>query len=189
MSSDQRVPDISSNEVYTNTYISIGVERTSFPTNLPDEKQPRGTGSNKKTRDETKSNGSSKKIGKKRNAKVTYKLSSKKFIRNNKNNRLSCYNGWRHVESENPLYMPQRPLQWKANYPELKIKNSGLVVKKENFDDESENFDVKSEEFESVQHQLNQQYNNIEELESGSESDHSLRTNWERQIQKGYEND
>ena len=80
MSSDQRVPDISSNEVYTNTYISIGVERTSFPTNLPDEKQPRGTGSNKKTRDETKSNGSSKKIGKKRNAKVTYKLSSKKFI-------------------------------------------------------------------------------------------------------------
>ena len=85
--------------------------------------------------------------------------------------------------------MPQRPLQWKANYPELKIKNSGLVVKKENFDDESENFDVKSEEFESVQHQLNQQYNNIEELESGSESDHSLRTNWQRQIQKGYESD
>lgn len=162
----------SSNEVYTNTYISIGVERTSFPLNLHHEKQSRGTGSNK-TRDETKPN-----LSKKRNAKVTPK--SKKFIPNDKN-RLSCYNIGRHDE-KNPLFMSQRPLQrGNINYPEL--KNSGLVVKKENFGD-SENFDVKSEEFESV-HQLNQQYNNIEELESDSES--SLRTNWEKQIQKGYE--
>ena len=102
-------------------------------------------------------------IAKKRTSKI--KKDSKYFIQ--KVSGLSCYNGW-YKESNNPLYMPTRPLQWSAHgsFPTSKFeKKLGLVVKKENFEDH------KSEKLESKQHQLNFQERQNSDSDSDSDSD------------------
>tara|TARA_B100001093_G_scaffold378618_1_gene363931 strand:- start:437 stop:847 length:411 start_codon:yes stop_codon:yes gene_type:complete len=90
-------------------------------------------------------------IGKDIDANIAKKITSKiekdnkYFIQ--KVSGLSCYNGW-YKESNNPLYMPTRPLQWSAHgsYPTSKFwKKLGLVVKKEKFEDhKSKKFEFKN---------------------------------------------
>ena len=88
-------------------------------------------------------------------AKKTYKIPNKIFKQNDKNHRLSCYNGW-YEKSDNPLFMDRRPLQYSCNYPELKNYRSVIKINNSEFVLKDDLTDNKSEKLESVKHPLSE---------------------------------